>query len=195
MVNYNYKYNKYVKKNIKGGSLNQQDINYYTNELNSLFDDGWCYTGSTAIYLYCKHLNINCNNPNDLDVIFVPDSCRNPKPLQIGNLTRKQDANSNNGIPYYDSNNKSLLDLICQDNIKYIKLNNYHLIPPNILLSFYKEKYDDDKANITLDKINIIKNIIELFNDQNIIEYPEKKEMPKIDYGTVQRNLFDDDDD
>ncbi len=192
------KYNKYRIKNMKGGVYTIDDILRLKDDIDiSLGFDNWCFTGSTAIYMYCLQYGIVYDLiPNDLDIVVVRDinERQNPKPLNIGKYYRDSNADSDNGIEYKYNNKK--IDLICSEKIEYVNVpfNGIiiRLISPIILKDNYGELYEDlesmtttineDRYNIdddykdtidkTIKKMEIVRYKLNILD--NIIEYLEQ---------------------
>jgi hypothetical protein len=203
MINnyYSYKYNKYLKKNMTGGSLSYDDIIRYTNLINYDLGQNWCFTGSIALYLYCQICGIqNPYSPNDIDIVFVPDDC-SEKPHFIANFSRKSGVNTNNGLPYYDNNGIKMLDLICSEEILYYEVNIndsiLKLLSPRRLLYEYDNIFEDsNRSNLIIqDKIKLLNEIVLCIDPISIKKYkkPNRTITQNLN-STIQRPLFDDDD-
>jgi hypothetical protein len=186
-------------------SLNFNDIINITKNINlDLEEKKWCFTGSVALYIYCNIYNINYNLlPNDLDIVYVPDSLIDEKPFTISGFNRFRDNNTNNGLPYYDILTKrKMIDLICREKIEYLELEientKFNLLLPELLLNLYIERLDENlDCHITKTKIDILKKILFLCenNTQNIAKHvyiTEKEKNLDLSENIRQPNFFDD---
>jgi hypothetical protein len=206
MNNYYYskKYKKYVGKNMSGGTLTYADIVRYNDLINSDLGRIWCYTGSIALYLYCKICAIsNSLVPNDIDIVYVPDFCFGVKPLNIAGFMRNPDILSDNGLPYYDHHGKKMLDLMCEEEISYYeaKINDdiFRLLSPEKLLNEYINRLEDlDEPDSTIEnKIELLRQVV-LYIDKTAIKIyrkPSEKLSETFGEDIPQPNFFDDDDD
>jgi hypothetical protein len=194
MSQYHLKSFKYMNK-LTGGNLDK--IILFTEELNNYFGDTWCYTGSVAVYLYALKFNIDIS-PNyiiqDFDVIYVPDSCSNMKPMEIGHLKQQKYTDTNSGIPFYDINGIKQMDLICSNKINYyeliIKEVKFNLISPKILLGEYKNINVNNET--VYEKINIIQKVIYFVNEDDIKTYSNKQKRLNENISPIKQPSFGD---
>jgi hypothetical protein len=205
MNNYYYsdKYRKYLNKNMSGGVLTYSDIVRYTNLINSDLGRNWCYTGSIALYLYCEICGIpNPPIPNDIDIVYVPDSCRDEKPLDIAGFVRNPAILVDDGLPYYDIHGTKMLDLICEEEISYYETNIngdvFKLLSPEKLLDAYRDRlWDFNNSNLIIEnKIRILEQIVLRIDKTNIQKYrkPSRESLQILGPVIPQPNFFDDDD-
>jgi hypothetical protein len=202
--NYSKKYTKYLKKNMSGGSLTYTDIVRYTNGINSDLGQNWCYTGSIALYLYCNICGIpNSIVPNDIDIVYVPDSCQETKPLNIAELERDPSVSVNDGLPYYDHNGKKIIDLICEEEMSYYEANidgeTFKLLSPERLLDSYRDRlWVFNNSNLIIEnKIKILELLLKCIYKADIQKYkkPSRRLLHNSGPIILQPNFFDDDDD
>ncbi len=199
---YSQKYTKYLNKNMSGGVLTYDDIVRYTRLINFDLGENWCYTGSIALYLYCEICGISDPPiPNDIDIVYVPDSCVSEKPMEIANFSRNPRVSVNDGLPYYDHHGVKMLDLMCEEEMSYyeanINGNTFKLFAPEKLLSAYEDRLEElnnNNQNIE-NKIRMLGQIILCINKTDIQKYrkPGRTISQNLGPAIPQPNFFDDD--
>jgi hypothetical protein len=199
---YSHKYVKYLNKNMSGGALTYDDIVRYTRLINFDLGENWCYTGSIALYLYCEICGISDPPiPNDIDIVYVPDSCVSEKPMEIANFSRDPRVSVNDGLPYYDNRGAKMLDLMCEEEMLYyeanINGNTFKLFAPEKLLSAYEDRLEElnNSNQIIENKIRMLENIILCINITDIQKYrkPSRTISQNLGPAIPQPNFFDDD--
>jgi hypothetical protein len=148
-------------------------INNLTNFFNT-HNIKFVIAGGVAINYLCDKCSINNNfEINNLDIFYLANT-----PIAatfIGDYWRIQNSPCRSATYKTKDNFNINLTMTRTNNMRYIQFNNMKIMHPNNLISYY-----NDDIIINLNKINVLKKIIDSVSDETIL-YINKVDYLKID--------------
>lgn len=214
-MDFEQKYYKYkakylqVKNNFKqiGGNLPEwysqfeTDLMALNEKLKSQFPEGYAFTGSGAVALMARYMNIELLNilpkPNDFDIVAVSE----PITGNLFGYTKKQvTTEKSQTFELIQNNIKKSFDIITVDKIgRRLLVNGIPIYSPNSILTEYKLEERPEKRIADEVKKAVLERLIKLLQTETYpnVKYEEEKksrfeteENGNSGFGGLAKSLF-----